>query len=113
MAKYAISQEGIDSLNKLSNDLVQIVREIDEACKRLYDSIQAEQDSLGVFAKDIYAYLRAVITANQQGEEGVADMVANSIPHKIGEIEEIMEAIGGSDDDDEPPKLKLTLRRHR
>lgn len=114
MAKYAISKEGILSLEKLSNDLVQIVREVDDACRRLYACVQAEEDDLGIFAKDIYICLREVIAANQQGKEGVAHMVATAIPHQIAVIEDIMEALGGSDDDDdEPPRLKLTLGRHR
>ena len=35
MAKYAISQEGLDSLDKLSAGLMQVVTGIDDACKTL------------------------------------------------------------------------------
>jgi len=86
MAKYAISQEGFDSLNQLANDLVLTVKGIDEACKRLYGYVQAEEDNLGVFAKDIYACLCEVIMANQQGKEGVSHMVAIAIPQQIAAI---------------------------
>lgn len=114
MAKYAISQEGIDSLNNLANELVITVREIDEACKRLYDYVQAEEDNLGVYAKDLYACIRATIMENKQGKEGVSYMVATAIPQQIATIEELMGMMSGStDDDDEPPRHKLTLRRHR
>lgn len=113
MAKYAISTEGIDSLDKLSNELMKIVDGIDDACKTLYTKIEGLESDLGVYEKEILLCIRDVVEANQQGKEGVAHLVTTSIPHQRAIIEEIMSMVGGtSDDDDQPPQKKLVLRRH-
>lgn len=113
MAKYAISQEGLDSLDKLSNDLMQIVTGIDDTCKTLYTKIEGLESGLGVYEKDILVCIREVIAANQQGKDGVAHLVSVAIPRQRAIIEEIMSMIGGTsdDDDDQPPQKKLVLRR--
>ena len=80
MAKYAISQEGLDSLDKLSNDLMQVVTGIDDACKTLYTKIEGLESGLGVYEKDILICIREVIATNQQGKEGVSHLVATAIP---------------------------------
>lgn len=82
MAKYAISQEGLDSLDKLSNDLTQVVTGIDDACKTLYTKIEGLESGLGVYEKDILICIREVIAANQQGKEGVSHLVATAIPQQ-------------------------------
>ena len=48
MAKYAISQEGLDSLDKLSGELMQVVTGIDDACKTLYTKVEGLESGLGV-----------------------------------------------------------------
>lgn len=113
MAKYAISQEGLDSLDKLSNDLMQIVTGIDDACKTLYTKIEGLESGLGVYEKDILVCIREVIAANQRGKDGVTHLVSAAIPRQRAIIEEIMSMIGGTsdDDDDQPPQKKLVLRR--
>ena len=113
MAKYAISQEGLDSLDKLSNELMQVVTGIDDACKTLYTKIEGLESGLGVYEKDILACIREVVAANQQGKEGVAHLVATAIPRQKAIIEEIMSMVGGTsgDDEDQPPQKKLVLRR--
>lgn len=113
MAKYAISQEGLDSLDKLSKELLQVVTGIDDACKTLYDKIEGLESGLGVYEKDILVCIREVITENQQGKESVAHLVSTAIPRQRAIIEEIMSMIGGTsdDDDDQPPQKKLVLRR--
>lgn len=75
MAKYAISQEGLDSLDKLSAGLMQVVTGIDDACKTLYTKIERLESGLGVYEKDILLCLREVIAANKQGKDGVAHLV--------------------------------------
>ena len=114
MAKYAISQEGLDSLDKLSNELMEIVTGIDDACRQLYAQSEGLGSGLGVYEKDILVCIREVVAANQQGKEGVAHLVATAIPRQKAIIEEIMSMVGGTsgDDDDQPPQKKLVLRRH-
>ena len=113
MAKYAISQEGLDSLDKLSNELMQVVTGIDDACKTLYTKIEGLESGLGVYEKDILVCIREVVAANQQGKEGVSHLVATAIPRQKTIIEEIMSMVGGTsgDDDDQKKKKKLVLRR--
>lgn len=65
MAKYAISQEGLDSLDKLSGELMQVVTGIDDACKTLYTKVEGLESGLGVYEKDILLCLREVIAANK------------------------------------------------
>lgn len=113
MAKYAISQEGLDSLDKLSNELMQVVTGIDDACKTLYTKIEGLESGLGVYEKDILVCIREVVAANEQGKGSVAHLVATAIPRQKAIIEEIMSMVGGTsgNDDDQPPQKKLVLRR--
>ena len=113
MAKYAISQEGLYSLDKLSNNLLQVVIGIDDACRTLYTKIEGLESGLGIYEKEILICLREVVAANNQGKEGVSHLVATAIPKQKAIIEEIMSMIGGTDgdDDDQPPQKKLVLRR--
>lgn len=113
MAKYAISQEGLDSLDKLSNELMQVITGIEDACKTLYTKIEGLESSLGVYEKDILICIREVVAANQQGREGVAHLVSTAIPRQKAIIEEIMSMIGetSGDDESQPPQKELVLRR--
>lgn len=113
MAKYAISQEGLDSLDKLSAGLMQVVTGIDDACKTLYTKIERLESGLGVYEKDILLCLREVIAANKQRKDGVAHLVTTAIPRQKAIIEEIMAMVDGTSGDDEaqPPQKKLVLRR--
>ena len=113
MAKYAISQEGLDSLDKLSGALMQVVTGIDDACKTLYTKVEGRESGLGVYEKDILLCLREVIAATKQGKDGVAHLVTTAIPRQKAIIEEIMAMVDGtsSDDEDQPPQKKLVLRR--
>ena len=113
MAKYAISQEGLDSLDKLSAELMQVVTGIDDACKTLYTKVEGLKSGLGVYEKDILLCLREVIAANKQWKDGVAHLVTTAIPRQKAIIEEIMAMVDGTSGDDEaqPPQKKLVLRR--
>ena len=114
MAKYAISQEGLDSLDELSRELMQAITGIDDACKTLYTKIEGLESGLGVYEKDILICIRAVIAANQQGKEGISHLVTTAIPLQKAIIEEIMSMVGetSGDDENQPPQKKLVLRRH-
>ena len=113
MAKYAISQEGLNSLDKLSNDLIQVIVGIDDACKALYTRIEGLESGLGLYEKDILQCIREVVTANRHGKESVEYLVTASIPAQKAIIEELMSMVGGTsgDDDDQPPQKKLVLKR--
>ena len=113
MAKYAISQEGLYSLDKLSNNLLQVVTGIDDACRTLYTKIEGLESGRGIYEKEILICIREVVAANNQGKEGVSHLVATAIPKQKAIIAEIMSMIGGTDgdDDDQPTQKKLVLRR--
>ena len=64
MAKYAISQEGIDALQTLSSRLVESTSSIDDASKVLYSTIEGVSDGLGVYEKDIYIVIVNTILHN-------------------------------------------------
>lgn len=106
MAKYAISQEGLDSLDKLSAGLMQVVTGIDDACKTLYTKIERLESGLGVYEKDILLCLREVIAANKQGKDGVAHLVTTAIPRQKAIIEEIMAMVDGTSGEEDvyPPQ---------
>ncbi len=114
MARYAISKEGLDSLDQLSNELIQVVTGIDDSCKTLYTKIEGLESDLGTYEKDILVCIREVVVANQRGKESVAHLVATAIPRQKAIIEEIMSMFGGTsgDDEDQPPQKKLVLRRY-
>lgn len=46
MAKYAISEEGITCLEKLSQDLKLASANIDEECMKLYNTIESLEEGL-------------------------------------------------------------------
>ena len=114
MAKYAISREGIDSLQALSSQLNNATSAIDDVSQTLYTSIQSIEEGLGVYEKDIYVLLREIITTNQRGKESVEQLTRFSIPKQILQIEKLLILCGdgSGDDPDEPPQKKLVLRRH-
>lgn len=113
MAQYAISQEGLDSLDKLSNDLRQVVIGINDACRNLHSQIEGLESGLGVYEKDILICIRDVISINNAGSTSIEYLTDISIPECRRRIEEFMYFWGGSsgDDDDPPPQKKLVLRR--
>ncbi len=114
MALYAVSKEGVDSLNRLSRSLIQTVNDIDAASNALYKQIEDLEDGLGIYEKDILICIRQVLVANRSGKESVTTLVTQEIPKRIQTIEELMYMFGdSSDDEDEPPQKKLVLRRHR
>lgn len=115
MAKYAISREGIESLQALAAELNNSTNSIDDASKTLYTAISALDEGLGVFQKDIYVLLKEVINTNNRGKESVEQLTKFSIPKQILQIERLLILCGddSSDDPDEPPQKKLVLRRHR
>ena len=116
MAKYAISQEGIDSLQTLASKLFESTSSIDDASKVLYSTIEGISDGLGVYKKNVYVLLRDIITTNQKGKNSVEQLTRISIPKRILEIEKLLILCGGDFSDgnlDEPPQKILVLQRHR
>ncbi len=112
MAKYAISQEGLDSLDKLSAGLMQVVTGIDDACKTLYTKIERLESGLGVYEKTFCFVSVRLLQRTNKGKMG-SHLVTTAIPRQKAIIEEIMAMVDGTSGDDEaqPPQKKLVLRR--
>lgn len=116
MTKFAISKEGIESLEQLRFKLMQSVIEINDAVTALFESIESVGDSLGVFEKDLLECVKGTIGAVNQSREPISHLVATSIPQRILDIEELMALtgegdFGGGEDGDSPPRKKLVLKR--
>ena len=114
MAKYAISEEGIMSLEKLSQDLKKASSNIDDECIKLYNTVEGFEEGLGIFHKEILELIRNVLNMNKASKEEL-DYLANK---RIPQLKEIIFAFmcngmgdGSSDDEDEPPQKKLVLKR--
>ena len=90
MAIYAISQEGIDSLDKLSDDLRQVVTGINDASRTLYTKIEGLESGLGVYEKDILVCIRDVIAINNAGTASIEYLTDISIPECRRRIEEFI-----------------------
>lgn len=114
MAKYAISTEGIASLEKLAQDLKTASNNIDEECAKLYGVVEGLEDGLGVYYKELLELIRSSLNANKASKEEVNYLANKRIP----QLKEIIftllcNGIGdsSSDDEDEPPVKKLVLKR--
>lgn len=114
MAKYAISEEGISSLERLSQDLKSASTNIDEECTKLYNIVEGLEDGLGVYYKELLELVRSALSTNRASKEEVEYLANKRIP----QLKEIIFALmcngmgeGSSDDDDVPPQKKLVLRR--
>lgn len=114
LAKYAISEEGIQALEKLSQDLKQASNAIDEESVKLHRIAEGLEDGLGIYYKDILELIRDVVTVNKTSKDEVEYLADKRIP----QLKELIFTLmcngmgdGSSDDEDEPPQKKLVLRR--
>lgn len=114
MAKYAISEEGIACLEKLSQDLKLASTSIDEECMKLYNTVEGFEEGLGIYHKEILELIRDVLNTNKASKDEVEYLANKRIP----QLKEIIFTLmcngmgdGSSDEDDEPPQKKLVLRR--
>ena len=109
--KYAISQEGINSLQELKNRIVEAMRGIHEAIELLESTIQACGEGLGVYQDELLELIVSIKRANDEGIEGASMLALTLIPQQIERIEELL-YFGYAGDDDPGPKVK-TLSRSR
>lgn len=70
MAKFAISKEGVASLNQLANNLLTNTNNIVESNQRLEQVIHSLYDELGIFSDEIIGIIlrnRQALNANREG----------------------------------------------
>lgn len=107
MTRFAVSGEGIESLEQLRLELMQAATDINDAATILYKSTESIEDKLGLFEKDLFECVKRTINAVEESREFISHFVATSIPQRIMGIEELMALTGenGFDgDEDSPPK---------
>lgn len=111
MAKYAINQEGIDSLKDLKTQLLQAINDTYEATVRLQNEVSAIQDDLGIYYDMIRAENHKVLLLLKKelsSDDGVGYLTNFMIPMMISQMEKLITA--GLGDSDDEPKV-LTLKR--
>lgn len=99
----------------LSNRLNVAVAAIGEATKELFHEIEADEEELGIYAREIYLVLQEIARSDATAKESVEYLSRDTLQKRIQKIEELLAMGLGSDDDssDDPaPKVKkLTLHR--
>lgn len=115
MAKYAISEEGIQSLLQVSSKLRQSSEDINVISKQFYDFVESLSEGLGVYHKEILEIIRDILRKNQEAKKEVDTLSNEKIPKLADEMFELwISGLSGgdsSDDEDEPPQKKLVLKR--
>ena len=88
--KYAISKEGIESLNKLSTDLIEATEDIDNQAIALLEKVNGVEKEMGIFYKEVLMLSKEMLTCNKEAKEMVNTLARISIPKLISEIEMLM-----------------------
>lgn len=71
MAKYGISQEGVDSLNQLAQDLMNINNDIEQCGRNLKGKVSGLGEELGTYEDQINDLVDAVNNAQEKGRESL------------------------------------------
>lgn len=71
MAKYGISQEGVDALNQLAQDMMSINNDIEQSGRTLKGKVSGLSDGLGVYADEINELVDDVNNAQEKGRESL------------------------------------------
>lgn len=111
MPRYAISQEGIEALQKLQYDIINCTDDIIANTKYLFDYINGMEDRLGIYHKSIIELLGNVIRIVKkacEGDDGINTLPQKSIPNLINNIQTLIN-MGFGQDEKEPQKV-LKLR---
>lgn len=99
MAKYAISQEGIEALEQLASDLQKCTEELDAASYKLHNVVEGNSEELGIYFGGIMEVLQRVLEINKYGKESVQQIVKADIPDRIFRIEELIAMFAEMDSD--------------
>lgn len=77
MAKFGISNEGVQSLNQLASDMSQLNGDIEECGKTLKSSISGYSDGLGIYEEKILELVESVNSAQEEGRESIEQLTAS------------------------------------
>lgn len=90
MAKYTISQEGVDALNQLAQDMMNINNNIEQCGRTLKGRISGLGGDLGIYEDEIINLVDAVNNEQEKGRESLiklsvkAKELANRISDLLG-----------------------------
>lgn len=113
MAKYAISEEGIESLIEMAKRLRQSSENINVLSKQFYDFIEGISDGLGVYHKEILELVRDILRKNQESKEDVDILSNEKIPKLANELYDLwMNGLGDDTSSDEDPDQKRLVKKY-
>ena len=95
MAKYGISNEGVQSLNQLASDMSKLNDDIEKAGKTLKSTVNGYGDGLGVYEEQITELVDSVNAAQESGRESVEQLTA-SIKKLAQNVQDLVGAGFGS-----------------
>lgn len=88
MAKYGISQEGVDALNQLAQDMMNINNDIEQSGRTLKGQISGLSDGLGVYEDEIIELVDEVNNAQEKGRESLIKLSvkAKELAKQVSEL---------------------------
>ena len=88
MAKYGISQEGVDALNQLAQDMMNINNDIEQSGRTLKGQISGLSDGLGVYEDEIIELVDEVNNAQEKGRESLIKLStkAKELSNQVSEL---------------------------
>lgn len=88
MAKYGISQEGVDALNQLASDMMNINNDIEQSGRTLKSQVSGLSDGLGVYEEEIIELVDEVNNAQEKGRESLIKLStkAKELANQVSEL---------------------------
>ncbi len=88
MAKYGISQEGVDALTQLAQDMMNINNDIEQSGRTLKSQVSGLSDGLGVYEDEIIELVDEVNNAQEKGRESLIKLStkAKKLANQISEL---------------------------
>lgn len=88
MAKYGISQEGVDALNQLASDMFNINNDIEQCGRNLKGQVSGLSDGLGVYGDEINELVDEVNNAQEKGREALIKLStkAKALANQVSEL---------------------------
>lgn len=88
MAKYGISQEGVDALNQLAQDMMNINNDIEQSGRTLKSKVNGLGGELGVYEDEINELVNEVNDAQEKGRESLIalSVKAKEMANKVSEL---------------------------
>lgn len=74
MAKYAVNSEGVESLNKLSEQLIEGLQEIGKVADGLQSSLDSNSNGLGPHADSIESIVETIKQKIEQAKEPIEEL---------------------------------------